>query len=180
MGKRPRLNQTEKIQNTIEDPLEYKANNCSPKARKSATITKELLYELWYDQHYIIRNQLGDDKGKRHGISPEKVDDLVNRLIPHMLYYSYKVKGFHFLNHQDNQKTRIIFKESSSEETLNVAIEIHFLTINSFEITIKTAMCVNDFRLSAGQYNINLLNNYSSVLYRFENQQNTEIATLEF
>jgi hypothetical protein len=142
----------------IADELEFTKNMCSPNARKIKTQVQETIAAIWFDKHYHDRSQHGDENGKRDGIDPVIVEKLVIKAIPHLLLFSSIVPGFVFLNHSSGIGTpsttpvRIVLKERTSSDVLNVVIEAHYIDITEFEITVKTAMCVADFRLSDGQY----------------------------
>ena len=60
---------------------------------------------------------------------------------------------------------------------LNVVIEAHFLDINRYEITVKTAMSTDDFKMSMGQYCIEIQGD-SSILRRKDNKQMVEICSI--
>ena len=165
MGKRPRITKKTLDNNTLVDPMEYKKNKSTDKARQVVKIQEHLYYDLWFDQHYIGRSQLGDESGKRDGISPETIEDLIRKSLHHMVYYSARIKGFSFLNHDDTSSVRIVLQDSYSDiNILNVAIEVHFLDGRTFEITVKTAMCVDDYRIQVGQFVIEFIDEHSSVL----------------
>jgi hypothetical protein len=76
-----------------------------------------------------------------------------------MVLYCSLIKGFHFLNRNllpHERPLRIILQEDTSFGLLNVVIEAHFLSINLYEITVKTAMCKDDFILNDNQYAIEI------------------------
>ncbi len=139
----------------LKDPLEFVANKCSKNARKVNTEATELKFDIWVDKHLHIRQQLGDKHGKRVGIEPAIVGDLVSRAIGHLIYYSNLAKGFAFLNCNGfhSPAIRVLLKDSCGEDLpLNVLIEAHSGGIGSYEITIITALRINDFNMSEGQY----------------------------
>lgn len=138
----------------LEDPLEFRANLCSKNAKKLQTHSKELIVDIWAEKHLHIRQQHGDENGKRDGIEPEKVNALVQKAINHLLFYGSLVKSFCFLNYQ-NQHTpciRIFLKAIDIPLPLNVLIEVHASGLQSYEITIITALRTDDFRMTDGQH----------------------------
>lgn len=60
---------------------------------------------------------------------------------------------------------------------LNVVIEAHFLDISRCEITVKTAMCVDDFKMSTGQYFIEFQED-GSVLKKLDNGKVMEVSNI--
>jgi len=76
-----------------------------------------------------------------------------------MILYSNLVKGFSFLNRNlqhHERPLRIVLQEQTGPGLLNVVIEAHYLDIGKYEITVKTAMCKDDYYLSDNQYAIEL------------------------
>jgi hypothetical protein len=59
---------------------------------------------------------------------------------------------------------------------LNVVIETHFVNINTYEITVVTAQCVDDFRAQIGQFAIELQGD-ASILKKKENKYGTSDLT---
>jgi len=162
----------------IEDPLEFKANKCSQRARKVNNHSQEWHYEVWIDQHYHYREQLGDEKGKREGIDPKTVEHLIRRSVKHMLHYSSCIKGFTFLNFNlppGDRPQRIVLQENQNDTLLNVVIETHHIDINIWEITVKTAMCKDDYELSDNQYAIQI-DGDSSLLFKRDLKVTKEIS----
>jgi len=164
----------------IDDPLEFKQNKCSVKAKKIFTEKENITIELWFDKHYHDRNQHGDDLGKRDGIDNDSVTNLVKRSFRHMVLYSTLVKGFAFLNrnHQPHERPlRIVLQEETDYGLLNVVIEVHFLDLCLFEITVKTAMCKDDYQLSDNQFAIQL-DGEGSILKKCDLKRVTEICSI--
>ncbi|RXK83476.1 hypothetical protein [Filimonas effusa] len=153
----------------IEDPDAYVKNKCSERARKIKTIKPNFDFNLWFDKHYQIRTQFGDEHGIREGIEAEKVESLVNRAMNHLMTYSAILKNFVFINHGENGKRneRVILQEETPEGLLNIVIEVHLIEAGIYEVTVKTAMCITDFNLSDGQFAIQLVGN-KSILKRRE------------
>ena len=162
-NKRPRINN--KI--TIVDLEAYTENAVSKNARKLIDINYNIVTEIWIDKHYSIREQHGDDFGKREGISREVVEILVKKSFLHLKYYNLKRPNFKFVNFPPSgiRNIRIVLKdEFKNKETLNVVVEYHFIDLSLYEVTVFTAMCKNDFYLSDGQYGIVFEDNLSKLV----------------
>jgi hypothetical protein len=88
------------------------------------------------------------------------------------------VKGFSFLNPEPiiGQPLRILLQRELNDSMLNVLIQAHYINRSQFEITVITAMCVDDFKLASGQYAVEIQRD-SSFLKKFENKKYTEIAS---
>ena len=163
----------------IEDELAFIENKCSKRARKIFTESEEIQIELWFDKHYHDRAQHGDESGKRTGIDTHLVEDLVLRSFKHLLFYGSVMKGFTFLNHPGISigSVRIVLQEYREGTMLNVVIEAHFLDIRAYEITVKTAMATDEFRVADGQYVLELQED-RSVLKKNENGKIKEIFAI--
>jgi hypothetical protein len=163
----------------IPDDLEFTRNKSSDNARPLCEVAVTLATNVWIDKHYHDRHSFGDDTGKREGIGPEVVESLVKKCIPHLLFYCTSVKGFHFVNQQETSElpVRIVLMEGNGAEKLNVVIQAHFIAVNKFEITVKTALRTDDFRLYQGQYAIELQGD-TSILLRKDNNRIVEISNL--
>ncbi|MDF2382597.1 hypothetical protein JMG10_14035 [Nostoc ellipsosporum NOK] len=132
------------------------------------------------DKHYHIRYKFGDERGKREGIAPEKIKLIVNEAIKHLVAYSAFVKSFSFLNHdhiRGEKALRIVCKKELGGHVTNVVIEVHYIDLDEFEITIITALQADDFRLGDGQYAI-LLNENGSSLLHFSRGKLKEVHSL--
>ena len=164
-AKRPRLGQIIKDE-LMFDGVAFMQNKSSQNARKSHTIENKLHFDMWMDKHYQIRYQHGDEFGKREGIDPDRVLALVEKSLKHLIIYSTHVRGFSFTKIDgsaiDPQKT--VLQEEIDGMVLNVVIKAHLIDIHTFEITIITAMCVDDFRIFDGQYVIDIHGNTSTLL----------------
>ncbi len=148
-----------------EDGAAFGLNKSSPRARKIATTGYSLTAETWIDQHYQIRKQLGDTDGFRTGIEQTAVESLVRRSMNHLFTYSTLLKTFHFIN-DENQGvyvSRVVLQERMDDRFLNVVIEAHYLEVSMFEITIKTAMCTEEFRIADGQFVLQVDGNQSTL-----------------
>jgi len=157
--KRKRIPLNKSLPALEEDPLAFQQNKSSHKAKRIYTKEENITIELWFDKHYHDRDQHGDDFGKRDGIDNDVVESLVRRSIKHMILYSTLVKGFSFLNKDPQpfgRPLRIVLQEQSAYGLLNVVIEAHFIRIDCYEITVKTAMCKDDYKPFDNQYIIEL------------------------
>ncbi len=162
----------------IHDDLEFSKNKCSDHARKVFAEIEKIHVELWFDKHYHDRQQHGDADGKREGISPNLVEQLVKKSLRYLLFYSSAVLGFKFINFDTSQSpVRVVLQEESEGPKLNVVIEAHFLEINRYEITVKTAMCSDDFKMPMGQYCLEIQGD-SSTLRRKDNKRMVEICSV--
>ncbi len=163
----------------IEDELEYLQNKCSYKARKIDVYLQNISIHIWFDKHYLDRVQHGDYNGKREGIEQEAVMDIVVKSIKHLLFYGAVTKGFIFLNFPQalafgERAVRVVCAKNG----VNVVIEAHFLTIQEYEITIKTAIKKEEYKPSDNQYIIELLDDEHSILSKFESPKLKEIYTI--
>lgn len=163
----------------IEDKDAYVRNKCSERARKIGTVKPNFDFNIWFDQHYQVRTQFGDDQGVRPGIEHEKVESLVKKAMNHLMTYSAIVKGFTFINSAPNngRNERVVLQEDTNYGLLNVVIEVHLIEVGSYEVTVKTAMCTDSFLLSDGQYAIQIIDN-ESILKKKERQVLREIYNL--
>jgi hypothetical protein len=176
--KRPRIGVTEKGKLVETDPQAFVKNKCSDKAKKTFDHKATVRISGWIDQHLHIRQQQGDEYGKRDGIDPVTVEGLVKESLKYLLLYSALVKGFKFINHPQVPETnkRIILRKDNEGFWLYVVIEVHFLAVQEFEITIITAMQEADFRVGAGQYVVEIQEG-TSTLYKFDNEKFSEICS---
>ena len=163
----------------IEDELSYTRNKCSERARRVKTMKPNVKFDIWFDQHYQIRKQFGDESGARPGIDSEKVESLVLKSMEHLLAYSAILKNFTFINHQPNgnRANRVVLQEATEDGRLNVVIEAHLIEIGTYEITVKTAMCNDGFTLSDNQFAIEIIDN-ESIMKKMENGKVKEIYNL--
>ena len=163
----------------IVDEKAYTKNRCSDKARKINSIRPNVKFEVWFDQHYHIREQFGDNNGVRDGIDPQTVESLVLKGMKHLIAYSSILKSFTFINHGEStgRANRIVLQEETEDGLLNVVIEAHIIDIDTYEITVKTAMCTDNFIISDGQFVLNIIEN-ESVLKRKERGALRDVYTL--
>lgn len=177
MGKRPRITKL----NIVDDPFEFKENKSSNKARFINNFLYEYELSFWFDKHYYDRFQFGDNEGPRNGINKEIIEDLIQGSFSHLIYYNLLLEKFRFLNFEKKDNNiRILFqKASTTEQMLNVITEIHFISLNKYEITIITAMCNDSFRVHDGQYAVEVFDDNSSLLKRFTRGNFNEISNCE-
>lgn len=176
MGKRPRIKV--KKETVIVDELEFKPNCCSENARQFYNY-EEIEIELWVDKHCHLRQILGDENGKREGIELEVIKDLVIRSFTYLLNLYLKSPNFKFIKYIEDRKRdiRTVLKETIDEKTLNIVIETHYLKNSKFEITIKTAMVVDNFRISDNQY-VLFVKEKEADLKRFANKGFQQIGNV--
>jgi hypothetical protein len=163
----------------IEDELAYTRNKCSENARKIESINPNLIFEVWFDKHYQIRKQFGDENGAREGIDSKNVKSLVLSSMRYLVAYSSILKTFTFINHEMNvgRANRIILQEYIDEGKLNVVIEAHLIDVKTYEITVKTAMCSDTFSINDGQFALEVIDN-ESILRKMERGQLKEVCAL--
>lgn len=123
----------------------------------------EFEVELWIDKHYENRLLHGDENGKRDGISEEDVQQLIIKAFKYLLDIYLRFPRFKFINFFEKgkklTKERIVLKNVHDSGTLNVVVEIHFLDTSKYEVTVITAMEVDDFKIADGQYAISIVEN---------------------
>jgi hypothetical protein len=178
-GKRKRIPYKKGNLLPIEDEMVFIKNKCSERARKVNSIKPNLVFEVWFDQHYHIRHQIGDANGIREGIDPKKVELLILKSMKYLIAYSSFLKTFSFINHNLNggRSNRIVLQQSTNEGILNVVIEAHLVNVDNYEITVKTAMRIDSFMLSDGQFALEIFDN-ESVLKRMERGSVREVYNL--
>lgn len=156
------------IQIGIVDDEAYTPNSASVKAKKIHVFDETLNIEIWIDKHYHDRLYHGSDDGsKRDGIAYKSIEPLLIKSFKHLLYYSLKHKNFVFINHPPNRvgNIRIILKELVDNDLfLNAAVEFHFVDLKTIEVTIVTAMLIEDFKMSEGQFGIEFEGNCSTLI----------------
>lgn len=156
--------------------MEFVKNKSSDKARKVRTIRESIKLHIWFDKHYQDRHQFGEDDGeKREGIEPQIVEDLIVRSIKHLFFYSSTLNTFKFINLDTNNAIRVNIRDIAYDVPLNVVIEVHYQDINEFEITVKTAICVENFWKKQGRHTVEIQGD-NSVLYRCDNQNFTKLG----
>jgi hypothetical protein len=175
---RPRI-VTQKCTPAMADPLEFKRNKCTENARFSSCAINSIEVEIHVDKHLHIRQQQGDENGKRHGIEPEIVEGLVKKSLKFLINFSSMVAGFKFLNYegQSEKPSRVVLMEEINGNILNVIVQVHFLGIDKFEVTIITAMVVDGFRVESGQYVV-FINEKGAILKKWVNNRLQEICEI--
>ena len=168
---------TEKI--LLHDPLSFMANKASIQARKAAEHQELVLIEIWFDKHYYNRYQHGDESGKRNGIDPDLVKEIIIQSISWLISCSGRYKFFRFLNtdKENDPYHRIVLQKNTKEGLLNIVTEFHWITLRRYEVTVKTAMVTDEFRLSDGQFALRL-DDTGCVVLKMENNKPREMVQL--
>lgn len=160
MKKRQRIKRVKKAISDVEPDFQP---NCASKNAKLLHKYTEFEVELWIDKHYQNRLKHGDDTGKREWISEKDVQNLIIKSFKYLLDIYLRFPRFKFINFFEQGKTttkeRIVLKNVHENGTLNVVIEIHFLDTSKYEVTVITAMDVENFKIADGQYVISLVEN---------------------
>ena len=142
-----------------KDHLVFEGNCASNNARIIHKYT-EFEIEIWIDKHYHNRRIFGDDDGKRKGIEEKDVLNSIIKAFKFLIDIYFRYPQFKFINYFEKgkatSKIRFVIQEFHSSGILNTVIEIHFLDVGKYEITIITAMEVDDFNISDGQYTLRL------------------------
>jgi hypothetical protein len=156
-GERPRIKSI--ITDSIVNLEAYSENCCSKNARQVLLSPHKFNSDVWADKHYTIRVQQGDDNGVREGIELEAILELIRDTFNHVINYSLKYgKIVNFPPFAPPQSTRIVIQNhvDNEEHFLNVALEYHFLDVDTYEVTVWTAMKHKGFHIREGQYIIQL------------------------
>ena len=157
---------------------DFLSNAASPNAKFLCEFQETWTHEFWIDKHYLNRKNFGDEAGPREGIEEQNVENLVKKSIPHLFYFALK-HSFKFINHPPKPTfpIRLVVQEIyNTKTTLNVVVEFHFLDTNKYEITVRTAMSIDDFKLQDNQYVIQLGGN-ESTLFLMKNKTLNELDT---
>ena len=162
----------------VSDPLDFKPNAATLEGRLFHEYA-ELGIELWIDKH-CHNWQKG---GGREGIGIELIEDIVIKSFRYLTNMFLKNPNFQYIKYFKDalHDPRIVLQEENTQGVmLNVVIEIHHLEMSKFEITVKTAMAVNDFRISDGQ-RILLITHNRAILRKFSsrNQNYIEINSID-
>jgi len=154
----------------VIDNMAFIKNKCSNNARKILTILESVEVDLYFDKHYFVRYQYGDDNGKRHGIEMESVQNLILEATKHLIFYSITLKAFSFLNFLPlGYPQRIVLTKLFKEEiSLNVIVEYHCLSMQKFEVTLITAMRKYDFHFNDGTHQLEMQVDGTSILHKNE------------
>jgi hypothetical protein len=159
MGERPRINRKNGNRQLVFDPLAFTENKATSYGRKISEYSVNINFEIWEDKHLAVRRQHGDDLGKREGIDKETVSQLIKDSFPYLIYFSIKNSRFSFISLSgllERKKRVVLQKECEDLVLLNVVVECHILGVTNYEVTIITAMKINDFTLSDGQFALHL------------------------
>ena len=173
MGDRPRIKAGQIIGEVVIDGYSYKENKGSKNARKIINKSEQIHVEVWYDKHYINRNQFGNDDGsEREGIDEYVIQKLVSDSLCHLIHYSFVVKSFAFINSskQANYIKRVVLQKITESGVLNIVVGFYHITNNHYEVTVYTALITDDFRISDGQY-VLCLEEGISELKKFDNKK---------
>lgn len=167
--KRTRIKRVIKDTENATNSIEFKPN-CASQNAQCIHKYDELKVELWCDKHYHIRRTYGDDNGKREGIEVVGVQGLIIESFKYLLDIYLRGIPFSFINYFDPKNTkkpfnRIVLKTPINDTILNVVAEIHYLETSKFEITVITAMAIDDFKVGDGQYTL-MINKDNVVLKR--------------
>lgn len=156
----------------IHDGVIYEKNRCVDRAAFLHNVARGYDVDIWFAEHYHDRHLNGDENGKRDGIEPKLVQALVERSLKHIFHYSCMYSTFKLINFTGQSEPRtaaIVLQETQSNgQLLNVVVEVHLIDICKYEITVKTAMCDDHFKLWAGQYVIEIEEDMS-ILKRYVN-----------
>lgn len=177
LEKRSRIPYNPKRLPAINDELAFIKNRSSDFAKRIKSLDSHFIFDVWIDKHYELRRQFGDAAGFREGIDIDKVQALVNKSIKHLVGYATILKTFTFVNHNlgNGRATRVVLQERTENGMLNVVIEGHFIKMDMCEITVITAMCSDEFRLSDGQFALEIFGN-ASILKRLEKGKVREVC----
>ena len=180
MGDRPRIKRKTNTQQLIVDPLAFTVNKATSSGRKISEYSVNINFEIWEDKHLAVRRQHGDDLGKREGIDKETVSQLVKDSFPFLIHFSITNNRFSFISPSESleRKKRVILQKGCDDLILlNVVVECHLLDITKYEMTIITAMKINGFSVSDGQFVLRLFTDGASLN---QNQKGTiqEIDTV--
>lgn len=163
----------------LVDPLAFKKNKSTEQAQLLCSTMNSFESEIHIDKHYHIRHQQGDQNGKRDGIEPEVVEKLVKKSIKYLVAFSSMFNSFKFVNYenQPEKPVRVVLMEEINGNTLNVVIMAHFIEANKLEITIKTAMSVEDFRVESGQFAV-VIDDIGATLKKWVNNNLQEVYVI--
>lgn len=110
------------------------------------------------------------------------MQNLIIKAFKYLLDIYLRFPRFKFINFYEQggkpTKERIVLKNHHESGILNVVIEIHFLDTSKYEVTVITAMEVDNFKIADGQYVISLVEN-RVLLKRNVNKNSEEIYKLK-
>ncbi len=142
----------------INDPLEYKANKCVAIARNATFHDHGIRVTIWHSKHYVDRYTTGDENGLRDGIDPAVAESMIKRSFRLFLACGAVLKSFHFVNHPGNTEriARVHIQEAQDLGKVNLTIEVHYIDIATYELTIITGIVKEDFYIGDGQFVLEL------------------------
>ncbi|TAH01285.1 MAG: hypothetical protein EAZ15_07595 [Sphingobacteriales bacterium] len=172
MGDRQRIKNELKGE-IILDEFAFFENKGSKNARKITNKTEQLHFEIWFDKHYVNRTT------ERNGIDETIIKKLLYDSFFHLIHYSLTLKGFSFVNPNgaNDHTHRLVIQQDNNTETLNIAVGFYYISDNKYEITVFTAMVVDNFRISDGQFAL-LIDNNGSTLKKMDNKKLVILASL--
>lgn len=88
-------------------------------------------------------------------------------------------KFFRFLNHvkEGDHFHRIVLQKETNDGLLNIVTEFHWIPALHYEVTVKTAMVTETFRLSDGQFALRV-NDSGCVILKMENNKPREVVQI--
>ena len=156
----------------IQDKLEFVKNMCSDNARLVVIHPGDYKTEIWFDKHYYHRHHSGDGGIEREGIDPHTIEEYICRSIPYLVQFSTIVKDFNFVNYAGDTSTTIsiVLRFFEGDEApVNLVIIPHFVELGRYQITVKTAMKEENFKIWSGQYYIDFQDDRVD-LFHFQNK----------
>lgn len=158
----------------VEDPHEFTSNMCGEKAKKAFSYTENVQLEILHHKHYHDRHHIGDEYGKRVGIDPESIESLIRTSVKYLIACCTLFPTFCFVHHSSfgGRASTIVLQRG----TLNVAIQAHYMDVNKIEITVITALLTDGFRLTMGQFALEM-HDEGPILKRKNNNTVEEIFT---
>lgn len=160
MENRPRIKKNAEATPDLKSGFQ---SNCASENAKLLHKYSEFEVKLWIDKHYQNRLVHGDVDGKREGINKEAVQKLIIKAFRYLLDIYLRFPRFKSINFYEQGKTlskeRIVLKNVHENGTLNVVVEIHFLDTSKYEVTVITAMEIDNFNIADGQYVISIVQN---------------------
>jgi len=177
--KRKRINFAEKQGEIVIDVESFIKNKSSENVKKIQSTKEEIEIDIYFDKHYYLRNQIGDENGKRDGIGYEFVESTLLKATKHLIYYALKIKGFTFINFDEGFKQRIILTQHFNDDStdLNVVVEYHYLSMHKYEVTVITALRKDNFYFNDGSFQIELHEDHTSDLNKNEMGKVKKIST---
>lgn len=108
----------------------------------------------------------GDDGIKRDGIDEATIQELVSHSISHLINYAVKIKGFSFVNttNPKGHNVRIVLQRQTGSSLLNVVVGFYQQHTDRYEVTVFTALVADDFRISDGQFALEIDKDTSHLL----------------